>query len=90
MSDLDKEFESRDIGKTTFRAYFTKTLHKLIDEDEGFSGKRPHGNSGWFYDLAYGLVSAGIIEGEYNEKYEEYEFDNAEAYAALHRLIDEL
>jgi hypothetical protein len=40
-----------------------KLLRKLWAEEEGFSGKRPFGNSGWSLDLIYSLVDCGYIPG---------------------------
>lgn len=54
-------------GKGTVRSYLHDLLKAIWDEEEGFSGKRPFGNSGWTWDLYHALVRAGIIEGEIDE-----------------------
>lgn len=46
----------------TFREYFKKLLQTLMEEGEGFSGKRPFGDSSWEYDLYDSLIENKIIE----------------------------
>lgn len=89
INDLDKEFESSDIGKTTFRNYFQEILCKLIYEGEGFSGKRPFGNSGWMYDLGNGLAESGILKAEKN-KWDEYDLDFGDISQTLYAMIAKL
>lgn len=48
----------------TIRDYLFSLLSTLWDEQEGFSGKRPFGDSGWEYDLYVPLIKAGIVSGE--------------------------
>ena len=64
---LDVKFQSDDLGEVTFREYFHKLLQTLWFEDEGFSGKRPFGNSGWSWDLFRGLVANGLVAGSSDE-----------------------
>lgn len=60
---LDLPFDFDDYPTTTIRDYFKGLLTCLWQEGEGFSGKRPFGNSGWEHDLAFPLVKAGCITG---------------------------
>lgn len=60
---LDLEFFNEDAGCETIRGYFKELLTTLWQQGEGFSGKRPFGNSGWEHDLAFPLVEAGCIRG---------------------------
>lgn len=53
-----------DAGATTVRAYLTALLVTLWQKDEGFSGKRPFGNSGWKYDVYKALVDGGAVTGK--------------------------
>lgn len=69
---LDVEWESFDLGKTTFRYYFTHLLRNLLTEGEGFSGKRPFGNSGWDFDMMTGVVQIGLARGGYDREYCEW------------------
>lgn len=57
-----------DVGDTTtIRDYFRKLLMTLWEEREGFSGKRPFGDSCWEYEIYSPLVKAGFIDGEIDE-----------------------
>lgn len=47
----------------TIRRYLKLLLFLVITEQEGFSGKRPFGNSGWIRDLYFPLVKNGVIVG---------------------------
>jgi hypothetical protein len=61
---LDLAFFSQDLYEVlTIRKYFKTLLRTLWEEGEGFSGKRPLGNSGWQYDLEIPLIAAGLLEG---------------------------
>ena len=60
---LEIQFEC-DIGMVTVREFLFELLHTLWVEEEGFSGKRPFGNSGWKHAVEQALVANGVIEGE--------------------------
>ena len=83
-----------DFGKGTIRAYLKDLLKKVIIEQEGFSGKRPWGNSGWIDQFQIPLVEAGLIHGvvsEYEDDYWELDSaDDEETEALLLRLIDHI
>lgn len=51
-----------DANAVNIKDYFIKLLEILWIEGEGFSGKRPFGNSGWEYDLTIPLVEMGYAE----------------------------
>lgn len=51
----------------TIKDYFHILLRTLWEEEEGFSGKRPFGNSGWKWDVYVVLIRAGVIDGELDE-----------------------
>jgi len=61
---LDLKMCDNDASAKTIRHYFQLLLIQLIEEKEGFSGKRPFGNSDWAYDLYAPLIKANIIPGE--------------------------
>lgn len=67
MSDttavLNAPMQPNDAGASTIREYLIALLSALWAEGEGFSGKRPFGNSGWEYDVYLALVNAGLIKG---------------------------
>lgn len=87
---LDYRFEFRDCDARSIRHYLFRLLETLWIEDEGFSGKRPFGNSGWQYDLHEPLVRIGAIKGEIDENdgyTEVIGVDSKEAWHLVHNLI---
>jgi hypothetical protein len=54
-------------GSGTVRSYLHDLLTTLWAEGEGFSGKRPFGNSGWDYGLKVALAKAGILAATFDE-----------------------
>lgn len=82
---LNIKYLFRDVSEDviTISDYLKELLYTLISEGEGFSGKRPFGNSGWECDLASALVFGGAIKGEI-ESYDvgtEYEHSEACSYS---------
>lgn len=61
--DLPMNPRLNDAKATSIRGYFRALLAELLREGEGFSGKRPFGNSSWEYELYLALYIAGHIEG---------------------------
>lgn len=53
-----------DSGSETVGGYLSALLMTLYREGEGFSGKRPFGNSGWEGEVAEAWVRAGLLPGE--------------------------
>lgn len=68
---LDLPMGSNDANAHTVRDYLKALLKELWNEGEGFSGKRPFGNSGWEGELYYPLVKAGLVHGEIDGSYAE-------------------
>lgn len=66
---LDYKYIFEDADADCLRDYFYTLVHTLWCEGEGFSGKRPFGNSGWEYDIYNALVTMGAVKGkfEYDE-----------------------
>jgi hypothetical protein len=56
---LNVKMAENDAEAGTVKEYLKKLLEALWDEGEGFSGKRPFGNSGWEYELYGALEDAG-------------------------------
>lgn len=70
---LDLPLPPNDSGATTIRGYLTALLTELWREEEGFSSKRPFGNSGWQYDLYSPLIRVGAVPGSLDpDGYVEY------------------
>lgn len=52
-----------EAGAETVGGYLAALGAALITEGEGFSGKKPFGNSGWEWDIPVALIAASIIPG---------------------------
>jgi len=76
---LDFEYDRWDLGKCSIRHYLLELLRTVWTEEEGFSGKRPFGNSGWQWDVYSALVSGEFIEGELDSDGFLDSFDKEEA-----------
>jgi hypothetical protein len=59
--------EENDSGADTVRGYLVALLAAVWAEGEGFSGKRPFGNSSWHWDLYAALGKAGFIRATFDE-----------------------
>jgi hypothetical protein len=91
---LKIEMQENDANAKTIGDYLKALLRQLWREGEGFSGKRPFGNSGWDYDLYKALARAGAISFE-SEEYEDghieyYEFDTKEGAKLIYSAIEAL
>ena len=65
---LNTRFYSNDLREeVTVRKFFSAILIELWNQEEGFSGKRPLGNSGWKRDLKVALINAGVVRGRLDE-----------------------
>lgn len=72
----------------TIGSYLKELLLTLWSEGEGFSGKRPFGNSGWEHDLYAPLVKYGVVKGFYDSEYDDIEsYDYAECNMIIEELI---
>jgi hypothetical protein len=56
-----------DSGADTVRGYLIALLTQVWQEGEGFSGKRPFGNSSWEYDLYQPMARAGLVTATFDE-----------------------
>ncbi len=64
-----------DAGAKTVRDYFRALLTTLWREGEGFSGKRPFGNSDWQNDIYVVLIDAEVVEGSVDDDGELVDLD---------------
>jgi hypothetical protein len=87
---LDLEIGANDSGASTVRGYLTALLTELWREEEGFSGGRPFGNSGWQYDIYKPLVAAGLVTGALDEDGYPDSVNDREADALVLAAIAEL
>lgn len=67
LAALEVRFSSDAGYDLTVREYLRTLLMTMWEEGEGFSGKRPFGNSGWEYDLYKPLIAGGFIPGKLDE-----------------------
>lgn len=81
--------DDNDARATTIGGYLGSLLVELWRANEGFSGKRPFGNSGWQWDVYKALVKNGLAEGTVfdDDGYEELEDFTYEAEQAADELI---
>jgi hypothetical protein len=67
-SVLDIKFKPSEFGKVmTLREYCKNLLCTLWEEGEGFSGKRPFGNSDWDFNVFKELVKKEYVAGSIDE-----------------------
>lgn len=66
---LEGNIEGQGLGEQTIRGYLINLLYTPWQEGEGFSGKRPMGDSSWQYDLIITLVKGGAVPGSVDEDY---------------------
>ena len=84
---LSFRFSSDAGADITIRDYLSKLLLKLWKDKEGFSGKRPWGNSGWDYDLYTALIKGKYITGQLDEYGYIEIFSASEANKYVEQLI---
>ena len=77
LSALEVRFDSDAGEQITMRGHLHELLSTMWDQGEGFSGKRPFGNSGWEAEIFQPLIKAGYIKGELDE------------YGAINSIADE-
>lgn len=58
-----------DVEAPDIRTYLACLLTALWKEGEGFSGKRPFGNSGWELDIITSLVKAELVPGTFDSEF---------------------
>ena len=83
--------EKSDAGDgITIGDYLKYLLNTVWHEGEGFSGKRPFGNSGWEYELYLPLIKAGIVGGKINSDGYLETFDKKSARNLITNLINQI
>lgn len=86
---LDIRFDSDAGDDLTIRGYLRELLTTLWSEGEGFSGKRPFGNSGWSSDLFKPLVQHGFIKGVIDSDGYLEDYDSKAGVQFVFALINE-
>ena len=74
----------------TLREYFRLLLTELYNAEDGFSGKRPFGNSGWVLDILAGLGRIGVIKATFDSYGYLEDVDEDRGHAVVFELIDEV
>lgn len=87
MEILAIPMEKNDSGAKTIGGYLRALLKELWQEGEGFSSKRPFGNSGWEYELYNALVTAKAVKGEVDEYGDLVNFDQDAANKLIFKAI---
>jgi hypothetical protein len=82
-----------DANADTVGGYLIALTHTVWNEGEGFSGKRPFGNSGWYSDLWKPFIVHEVVDGELDEygdveHMSDFEFDThmSRIFTFLHTL----
>jgi hypothetical protein len=78
--------ETNDAKAKTVRDYIVSLAAEVWREGEGFSGKRPFGNSDWEFDLYRSLIAAGLIDADADG----YPDDRGEADRLIRDAIESL
>lgn len=78
------------IAPISIRQYLYTLLRDLWIKEDGFSGKRPFGNSGWKYEIFIGLIREGVIEGSLDENGYLEDCDDAAGDKVILACIDEI
>lgn len=79
-----------DAHESTIGGYLLRMLLELWRHGEGFSGKRPLGNSGWEWDVYRALVIADVVAGHLDDDGFLDGIDNAEIQKADKLITDAL
>lgn len=79
-----------DAGVDTVREYLVELLSLLWEQQDGFDGKRPFGNSGWDFDLIGPLVEAGLVSGYMDDDRYLYDVDEPAGRALIAAAIRQL
>jgi len=87
---LDTPMRDNDANASTIREYLVALLRQVWTEAEGFSGKRPFGNSGWEYEVYDALVRYGHVSGVIDEDGYVEDCDTAAANALILEAINSL
>ena len=87
---LDLPMKPNDAEASTVREYLIALLKEVWTQEEGFSGKRPFGNSGWQWDLYEPLVRAGVVWGTFDSDGYLGEVDTAAAHDVILDAIGHL
>jgi hypothetical protein len=89
-SPLDVKMVKNDSGKKSVRGYFIALLEELWAEGEGFSGKRPFGNSCWEHEVYRAWVESGHLAGSTDPDGYLEDYDSEAADKLVKQCLTEL
>lgn len=83
--------KGNDAGARNVREYLVAIVRAVWEECDGFSGKRPFGNSGWDFELAEAFAgdTAGLIDLVYDDD-GEVNYDTRKLNKMVHLAISVL
>lgn len=87
---LGLPMRQNDARAATVRDYLVRLLATLWREQEGFSGKRPFGNSSWDHDLLLALADGGVVCAVLDEYGYIQEIDEERANELIRAAIEAL
>jgi hypothetical protein len=87
---LKCHMQQNDAGADTVGDYLRKLLEAVWTEVEGFSGKRPFGNSSWEWEVYEALVRGGFVSGKFDADNYLGECDEDAAHKLVLEAIREL
>lgn len=73
--DVPMDPKQNDAQAKDIRSYLKALLTRLWQEEEGFSGKRPLGNSGWQCEVILPLYNAEMIRAKIDSEGQPYDYD---------------
>jgi hypothetical protein len=86
---LSIPMEENDAKASTIGEYLV-TLLATVWEEEGFSGKRPFGNSGWKSDVYAALIKANAVQGKLDEDGYVESIDRKKANSIVEEAIQKI
>jgi len=87
---LDLALPDNDANAATVRDYLVALTREVWSDGEGFSGKRPFGNSGWQGDFDKTFIEAGWVEGRLDADGWVEDVDSAQVDTLVRSAIDAL
>jgi len=77
-------------GASSVGDFLHQCLLELWSQQEGFSGKRPLGDSGWNCDIAHALVKDGILTGKLDEDGDLLDYNRKDLDRLMRNAINHL
>lgn len=88
--DVPMDPSRNDANAKDIRGYLKALLMRLWQEEEGFSGKRPLGNSGWQMDVVVPLYNARMIRAKLDSEGSPYDYDQTTVDSLMFQAIKAL